>query len=162
GLSAALTEDDVEQREEIFVVDLLLLLREALERFEEEIERGILEVPAELARARPERAPSAVLAEDELRALGAYVARLADLVRAGVLQHSSLVGAGFVRERVLADDRLVALDLEPCHFGQKATRRHQELGSHAGLEVEAIAPGPQRHHDLFERTVARALADAVD
>ncbi len=52
--------------------------------------------------------PAAVLAEDEVRAADADVPGPHDFVGGRVLQHAVLVNPGFMRECVLADDRLVA------------------------------------------------------
>ena len=51
-----------------------------------------------------------MLAEHERRLRHADVLGAHDFVGAAILQHAVLVNAGFVRERVAADDRLVRLD----------------------------------------------------
>ena len=85
-----------------------------------------------------------------------------DLVGRGVLQHAVLVDAALVRERIPADDGLVVLHRERCR------RRHHLRGAGQLRSVDLVPVGEfvvthvDRHHDLFERSVAGALADAVD
>ena len=67
-----------------------------------------------------------------------------------------------VREGIPADDRLVVLHRE------RGRRRHQlggtvqHLGVDADLIGQHVAARLDGHHDLFQRGVARPLADAVD
>ena len=70
--------------------------------------------------------------------------------------------AGFVREGVLADDRLVALHDEAGQRAQQAAGR-VELGRvDLRADLVMVGAGAERHDDFFERCIARALADAVD
>ena len=68
-----------------------------------------------------------------------------------------LVGKG-----VLADDGLVGLHVDAGDVREQPRGLEDLLGLHGGLEAKEIPTGAQRHHDLFERGVAGALADAVD
>ena len=54
-----------------------------------------------------------MLAQDKVGAGNADVFRPHDLVRRAILEHAILVDAGFMGERVAADDRLVALHGQP-------------------------------------------------
>ena len=67
-----------------------------------------------------------------------------------------------MRERVAAHDRLVGLGPDPGGRGEELARPGELLGSDAGRHAERLATHAQRHHELLERGVARALADAVD
>ena len=67
-----------------------------------------------------------------------------------------------MRERVRADHGLVRLHRRPGQLGDQARRSGDLLGHHAALEPELVLPHVQQHHDLLERRVAGALADAVD
>jgi len=67
-----------------------------------------------------------------------------------------------VREGVPAHDRLVVLHGERGRRGNQLRSAGQHPGFDAGPERQHIVAGFDRHHDLFERGVARALADAVD
>ena len=112
------------------------------------------------ARAR-ERVAAGVLAERE-RHRQAELARIDDLVRRRVLQQPVLVDAGLVGERVRAHDRLVG---RYRHAGEALdeSRGPADLrGVDAGVRLQEVAAHAHRHHDLLERCVAGALADAVD
>ena len=50
----------------------------------------------------------------------------------------------------------------PVSGRELRARRREQLGADAGLEAEHLAAHLERHHDLLERGVAGALADAVD
>ena len=66
-------------------------------------------------------------------------------------------------ERVAADDRLVRLDGEPGEVADEPAGRRDLLGLDAAAEVgELRRARPEGHHDLLERRVAGALAEAVD
>ena len=103
-----------------------------------------------------------VAAEDELLGGLADILRPHDLVGPRVLQHPVLMNARFVRERVAPDDGLVRLHRFVGDLREQLARLEQPLGPDARVVGQAILPHAQRHHDLFERRVAGALADAVD
>src|SRR5207248_4551044 len=84
-----------------------------------------------------------------------------DLVGPRVLEHAVLVDAGLVRERVAADDRLVRLHRLARQRRQQLTRVEEPRRLDRGVVREAVAAHAQRHHELLERRVAGALADAV-
>ena len=118
--------------------------------------------PSSLTRSRSACA-AAVLAEHEVGARQAHVLGPHDLVGRVVLEHAVLVDARLVREGVLADDGLVARDR---HAGD--ARRaggwsgYRRCVSMPVCSAEERLARLERHHDLLERAVARALADAVD
>ena len=85
-----------------------------------------------------------------------------DLVGRVVLEHAVLVDARLVREGVLAHHRLVARDRHAGDARDQARGRVEARGVDAGRDVEERRARLQRHHDLLERAVAGALADAVD
>ncbi len=74
----------------------------------------------------------------------------------------SLVDAGLVREGVLADDRLVVLHREARDVRHLAADRHDLGGVDAGAVRHDVVAHAHRHHHLFQRGVAGALAQAVD
>ena len=79
-----------------------------------------------------------------------------------MLEHTILVDAGFMRERVRADDRLVRLHRESGDAGHEL-RRRDDLGRVDPRRArEDVLARPDGHDDLFERRVARTLAQAVD
>ena len=73
-----------------------------------------------------------------------------------------LVDAGLVREGVLADDRLVGLELGARDAAHALARRVDLRRVDAGVGAEERVARLERHHDLLERGVAGALADAVE
>ena len=103
-----------------------------------------------------------MLAEHERGFGPADAFRRHDLVGGGVLQHAVLMDAALVREGVAPDDRLVGLHVEAGDDGEQA-RQFQQLGRlDAVAGRHGVGAGAQRHHDLFQRRVAGAFADAVD
>ena len=106
--------------------------------------------------------PAGVPAEHQRRLGHADVLRPHDLVGPPVLEHPVLVDAGFVREGVAADDRLVGLHAFARQFRQQLTRWIQLPGDDARLDRHPVGTHAGRHDDLLEGGVAGALADAVD
>ena len=69
---------------------------------------------------------------------------------------------GLVRERVAPDDRLVRLH-RVAGQARHEPRGPGDLPRHgAGVQADVGLARVQQHHDLLERGVAGALADAVD
>src|SRR5215813_10858415 len=73
-----------------------------------------------------------------------------------------LVDARLMRKSIAADDCFIRLHVKPDNAREQLARRIKLSGPDARLKRQAICAYVQRHHDLFERRVARALADAVD
>ena len=69
---------------------------------------------------------------------------------------------GFMREGVAAHDRLVGLHVFTGQLAQQLAGREQLLRVDADLDGTRSGRTRADHDDLFERRVARALADAVD
>ena len=67
-----------------------------------------------------------------------------------------------MRKGVLADDGLVELHGEARNSGNTARDIHDLGAVDLGLERHDVIAHFQRHHDLFQRGVARAFAQAVD
>jgi hypothetical protein len=72
------------------------------------------------------------------------------------------VDARLVRERVRADDGLVRRHDDPVTVLTRRLDAHELRRVDARAKVELGRACRERHHDLFERRVAGALADAVD
>src|SRR5260221_9795311 len=117
---------------------------------------------AELLATLLQRVPAAVLTQHELSFRHADGFRIDNFVGRFFLQISVLMDAGFVRERVAADDGLIGLRSEGDDGAEKLAGGIEVLGVDAGLERELVVPGLERHHDFLERAVAGALPDAVD
>src|SRR5207247_10384860 len=108
-----------------------------------------------------EGVPAGVLAPYELVGRPPDVRRPHDLVRELLLQHAVLVDARLVGERVLADDRLVRLDVDARDVREEPRGLEDLLGPNARVDAKEGLAGPERHHDLLERRVARARSDPV-
>ena len=91
-----------------------------------------------------------MLAEDEIGAVEPDILGADDLVRAPFLEHAVLVDARFMGERVAADDRFVARDLDPGDRRHEAAGGDELLGGDPRLAAVVVAARPQRHHDLLE------------
>src|SRR5690242_1266526 len=116
----------------------------------------------EIVGALVERVAAAVLAQYELAFGDPHGAWVDDFVGRFFLEITVLMDAGFVRERVAADDGLVRLRPEGDDRAQRFAGRIQMLGVDAGAIRVRVAAGLEDHHDLFQRAVAGALTDAVD
>ena len=150
------------QRRDVAVVDDLLPVAQLLEPREHLEEALVVELVAELLEPLPERVTPRVLAEHQHAAVGADRLRRHDLVRRAVLEHAVLMDARLVRERVGADDRLVRRDVRPRALLQQPRGARELRRVDARVRAgEQLGARVQRHHDLLERRVARALADAV-
>ena len=151
------------QGDDVGVVHALLAVGQ---RDEPLVERLLLlggELVAELLQARAEARAPGVLAHHQARRGPADRFGRHDLVGRTLLDHAILMDAGLVREGVDADDRLVRRDRDAGAAADQRTGRADPLGADAGLVARVVvAPRAEGHHDLFERGVARALADAVD
>ena len=88
--------------------------------------------------------------------------RIDDLVRGPLFQKSILMNAGFVGERVLADDRLVGLRPERDDRRQQLAGRVKMFGDDARFKRQPVAARIHRHDDFFQSGIAGALANAVD
>ena len=159
---ASLVSNLQHERLDVAVEQLLLLVGERLEVVEDPVELRVIELEAELADALAQGVAAAVLAEHEIAAREPDVLGSHDLVGRVVPQHAVLVDARLVRKRVLADHGLVARDRHAGDRGEQAARRIQPSRVDTGREAEEPLAGPERHHQLLERAVAGALADAVD
>ena len=105
----------MQQREQVLVQDLALLVRQRGELVVQLPQRGVVHLVAELAVPPFQRMPARVFAEDQARARHPHLFRTDDLVREAVLQDSVLVDSRFVGEGVAADDGLVGLGEHADH-----------------------------------------------
>ncbi len=101
-----LVRDD---RFQVLVEDLLLLVGGLLEARERLVQLRLAQMIAQRLQLVLERVPAGMLAQDQLALGQTNGLRVHDLIRAFVLQHAVLMDAGLVRERVAAHDGLVDL-----------------------------------------------------
>ena len=152
----------IDQRFDVLVVDLLLLVGQRLEAHEGIFELVAGELIAQLFQLVHESVAAGVLAHDQRGLFHADVFRRHDLVGLRILEHAVLMDAALMRERIPSDDRLVVLHRE------RRCRRHQLRGARQhrgvdlGVERQHVVAHLHRHHDFFKRGIARPFADAVD
>ncbi len=79
-----------------------------------------------------------------------------------MLEHAILVNAGFVGKGVGTDNGLVRLYRETGDAGYHARGTEDLGGIDAGMHVEQIFTGLDRHDDLFQRGITGALTQPVD
>ena len=151
-----------DERLEVERGDLLLLVRDVLEALERGVERLAGDLEPELLQRALERVAAGVLAEHDRVRVEPDRRRVHDLVGRALLEHAVLVDAGLVGERVAAHDRLVRLHGVAGQARDEAAGARDLARVDAGGEADVGGAGVQQHHDLLERGVARALADAVD
>src|SRR5688572_11867557 len=85
-----------------------------------------------------------------------------DLVRDGGLEHAVLMNAGFMRESVATDDRLVRLNIDSGNLGEESACLVNLPGINGCVYVHVPLAHLDRHDDLFKRCVAGAFANTVD
>ena len=103
-----------------------------------------------------------MLSEHERALAKTDVLRLHDLVGRAMLEHTVLMDASFMRERILPHNGFVALHDEPRHLAEKLARGIDAGRVDAGFDAVEVTTGLHRHHDFLERRVPRTLSDAVD
>src|SRR4029077_17491288 len=103
-----------------------------------------------------------MFSQNQARIRNAYRLRRHDLVGEWVLQDAVLMDARFVRERVAPDDRLVGLYRGGRDLAQHLAYRVKLFTRHAGVVRISVRAYAHRHHDLFQGSIAGALADPVN
>jgi len=146
----------------VFVVDRFLFIGERFHLVGDPADFVIAEFVAHLFELLADGVVAHVFAPREFAGpadvLGAH-----DFIRLAILHHAMLVDAGFMGERVLADDGFVALDEHPSHVADEPAGREELFGINAGLKAaKGVFAGLERHDDFFQRGIAGAFADAVE
>src|SRR3954470_19944283 len=106
--------------------------------------------------------PAGMLAEHQRRTRNTNHFGLNDLVGETVLQHTVLVNTGLVSEGVAADNRLVGLRKYAGEVREELAGAVDLAGFDVALKAQHGLSNPPGHHDLLQRGIAGALADAVD
>src|SRR5690242_18771102 len=99
----------LDQRDDVRVIDVLLLVTERDELLEDMLEHRCFQFKTQRLNSVTEGMSAAVLAQDQIRSDIADVFWPHDLVSRSILEHPVLMNARLVSERVLADDGLVTL-----------------------------------------------------
>ncbi len=106
----------------------------------------------------PEGGLAAVATDDDVPAGPTHVGGVEGLVTTRPAQHRLHVDAALVAEGGLPYDGTVGRDRPARHAGHVFAERAE----HTGIGDVQSGRAPQRHHHLFERRVARPLAQSVD
>ena len=106
--------------------------------------------------------PARVLPHDQLAFHYSHRFRAHYLIRQLFLNHPVLMDACLMGKSILPYDGLVRLDFHPGQIGQHAAGRKQFPGIHPGVDTEKVFACAQRHYNLLEGSIARALAYSVD
>ncbi len=148
---------------QVFVENFLLAIGQFLEALEGGIE-GVFGVEFDVQgrEALAQGVAPGQFAQGQFVGVPAHVFSAHDFVGFTVLQHAVLMDAGFVRKGVCANDGLVGLHRVAGHAGHQFGGRHDLRGVDAGVEVENVAAGFNRHDHFFQRGIPGALAQAVN
>ena len=152
----------INQCNDVRVVDILFLVCECNEFIKHFLQAGVIKGIAQFGNPSTKRMASAVLSENHVLANKSYVFRPHDFVGRAVLEHSMLMNARFVGERVLANNRLVSLNQHAGGTGNKTTDATQFRGVDPGVYVVIVAASLDRHHDLFERRISGTFTQTVN
>ena len=153
----------LDEGQEVRVGDLLLHVGQRDRLAVDEVQGVARDVVAEVAQLLLEALAAGQLADRQLAAGEPDRLRGHDLVGERVLDHAVLVDPALVGEGVGAHDGLVGLDREAGEVAHQAAGGRDLLGLHAAGQLGELGRArPEGHHDLLERGVAGALAEAVD
>jgi len=122
----------------------------------------VVKMEAEFGEAAGEGRFAAVLAQHEPHLGAADGFGKERQVGFGILEQAILMDTRGGGENVRADHRFVDGDGYAGELGNQAAERGEARGIDAGTDAEFGAVQRQQHHKFFERSVARAFADAVD
>src|SRR5438270_13882324 len=103
-----------------------------------------------------------MLAQNDAISGSANRLRRHDFVAQRVTQHSVLVNASLMRERVSTYYCLVGLRRKGNNGREQLAGVIDLLGAHTGLIGHAVGAHSHRHDDLFQGSISRALADPID
>ena len=141
--------DGIHQRLDIKIRDVFFLVAQRLELGEQPFGDFFRQAIAQGGEPLQKGVPPRVLAQHDVVLRDAHILGGHDLVSLPVLQDAMLMDAGFMREGVRADDGLVGRDGLADDPGQMPAGPENLAGLDAGLGAVAVAPGLERHDDLF-------------
>lgn len=116
----------------------------------------------QLVKARTEGGAAGVFAHDHLVGIPAHRFGGHDFVGFAVFEHAVLVNARLVGKGVGTDNGLVRLHRKAGDARHQARGAEDVRGVDASVHAEQVFTGFDRHDDLFQRSVASPLAEAVD
>src|SRR3989344_5892027 len=133
----------------------------------ETLERGVhfllgLELDTKLFQPALEGVTPAVLSQHHAIRGPANILGAHDFVGLAFFDNPVLMDAGLVREGIGADNCLVRLHRKTGDARDQARGWHDLGGVDTRVAAEKTAPRTPPHHDLLERGVAGALAEAID
>ena len=153
----------INEREQVCVGELLLDVGERDRFAVERVERLAREVVPEFGELRLKSASTGELADRQRRSEKSNRLRRHDLVGERILEDAVLMNPRLVREGIRANDRLVRLYRKAGEVADEPTCGSELLRLDADVVRFKLARSrAQRHHHLFQRGVASALAESVD
>ena len=126
------------------------------------IQFAAFELVPQLLAAQSQCVTAGVLAQHQPRIWHAHRLRRHDFIRQRIFKHAILVNSGFVSKRIAADDSLVRLHRNARDLRQHLAGMKELLAGNRGFISIAVGTDAHRHDDLFQGSIAGALADAVD
>ena len=148
---------------QILVENIVLLVGEFLEPGECGIERFFrVQFNTQLSQARTKCIASGVLAQHHFVRAPAHIFGTHDFVGFAVFEHAVLMDAGFVGKRIGADNGLVGLHCKTGNAGHQARGRNDLRRVDAGFTAKHVLACTHRHDNFFQRSIAGALAQAID
>ena len=110
----------------------------------------------------PQRVPARARREYDLGVGQTHVLGFHDLEGVALLEHPVLVDTRAVGKGVGPDNRLVGRHRDPHQPAHQAAGRHNLARLHPAVQAKVVAPRADGHDDLFQRGIARPLAQTVE
>ena len=152
----------IDNGDEIFVVDLLLLVGNAEETLVRLVHVFLRQPVSQFLKPVAQRVAARTCGQYDARGIQPDILRGDDLEGLTLFQNAVLVDPGAVRKGIGAYDGLVGRHRDSHQPADQAACGIDLVSLHIGVQVEVVAARADRHHDLFKRGVACPLAQTVD
>ena len=151
------------QRQNVFVENLALAIRQLLEARESRIDLCLtVHLHTKLLQTLFERIAAAELAQHNLVSRPAHIFCAHDFIGIPRLEHTVLVNTGGVCKCIRTNHGLVRLYDKTGSLAHHATGCEDMARINAHLQTEIVLAGFHRHDDFFEAAIASTLAQTVD
>ena len=151
------------QTDQIVIENFMLSVCETLEFFKSRQKFIVrFELKSEFVYALLECMSPGVLAQYHFARCPSHILRSHNFVGLSIFDHTVLMNSRLMRKRVGTYNRFVRLYRKPGHTRNQTTCRNDLGGIDIGVTVEEILTSPNRHHDLFKRSIAGSFAQPVD
>src|SRR6266536_2520099 len=152
---------DVDHRDQVLIVYLLLAVGQLGELGVQRVQFIVAQLDAKLLEAIHQRVPSRMLAQHDAVGRHAHRLRRHDLVAERIAEHTMLVNAGLMGKSIASDNRLVRLHAETQRLREQFAGGVELRAVDAALVRIDVVADVYAHHDLFHRGIAGAFADSV-